>query len=278
MRTFHHNELGSTPLFACQYDMRFSYCLYVPGNFSADTAKEYSLAAVVHGSGRDAPKYRDCFMDFAEKNNCIVLAPLFPCRVCDENDLSSYKFLVWDGLRFDLVLLAMVQEVEDKYGIDAAKFLLFGFSGGGQFAHRFFYVHPNRLMALSVGAPGVVTLPEGTRDWCVGVKNQEALFGIPLQIDGMKSVPVQTVIGEEDTETWEITISSDSRYWQEGINDSGANRHDRLVSLRRGLEGLGVNVRHDTVKGVGHHGYDVLAPVYDFFENVLKATRAGDVA
>ncbi|MEX0299850.1 MAG: alpha/beta hydrolase [Kordiimonas sp.] len=273
MSNFHHDELGSTPLFACQYDRRFSYCLYVPDNFGASSAQDYALAVIVHGSGRDALKYRDCFVEFAEKNKCIVLAPLFPCRVCDENDLSSYKFLIWDGLRFDQVLLAMVQEVADKYGIDARRFLLFGFSGGGQFVHRFFYVHPERVMALSIGAPGVVTLPDETRDWYVGVKNQEALSGVPMQTEGMKDVPVHTVIGEDDTENWEITIPQDSRYWMDGINNSGHNRHDRLASLRKGLQELGVTVRHDVVKGVGHYGYDVLEPVYDFFEEALKASR-----
>ena len=41
-------------------------------------------------------------------------------------------------MRFDLLLLAMVDEVERKYGIDARRFCLFGFSGGGQFVHRFY--------------------------------------------------------------------------------------------------------------------------------------------
>jgi len=267
--TLHHNELGSTPLFACQSDKRFSYCLHVPEAFTTEAASGWSLAVIVHGSGRDAPRYRDCFKEFAEANRCIVLAPLFPCRVCDENDLSSYKFLIWDGLRFDQVLLDMVREVEQKYQIDAERFLLFGFSGGGQFVHRFFYVHPERLSALSIGAPGVVTLPSDDSDWWVGVQNQKKLFGKGLNWEAMTRVPVQTVIGEDDLDTWEITIAPTSRYWMDGINDTGSNRHDRLQSLRVALEEGGVDVRHDVVPGIGHQGYDVLDPVISFFDDVL---------
>ena len=33
------------------------------------------------------------------------------------------------------------------------RFALFGYSGGGHFVHRFFMLHPQRLWALSIGAP-----------------------------------------------------------------------------------------------------------------------------
>ena len=44
----------------------------------------------------------------------------------------------------------------------------FGFSGGAQFAHRFLYIHPGRLRAVSLGAPGLVTMLDETRAWWVG--------------------------------------------------------------------------------------------------------------
>lgn len=59
--------------------------------------------------------------------------------------------------QFDHVLLAMVDEIA-PLPLAAGRFLMHGFSGGGHFAHRFFSLHPRRLLGASIGAPGMVTL------------------------------------------------------------------------------------------------------------------------
>ena len=59
-------DFGATTFFASQFDQRFSYCLYVPKNYSESEDKLYDLAVIVHGTGRTASQYRDRFADFAE--------------------------------------------------------------------------------------------------------------------------------------------------------------------------------------------------------------------
>ncbi|MDQ3692435.1 MAG: alpha/beta hydrolase [Chloroflexota bacterium] len=265
---------GRTAMFACQFDQRFSYCLYVPRGYDEDGATTYPLAVIVHGSGRNATEYRDAFIDFAEHEQCIVLSPLFPCGIIEPGEVNNYKYITYHDIRFDHVLLAMIDEAAATYRIEADKFLLFGFSGGGHFTHRFFYLHPNRLLGLSVGAPGVVTLLNHDRDYWVGVRDFEAVFGAPLDLDGMRRVPVQLVIGDDDTETWEITISPTSRTWMPGAEDAGVNRQDRMSSLKASLEQHGIDVRQATVPGVGHEGFKVLEPVKSFFSEILGRHRA----
>jgi poly(3-hydroxybutyrate) depolymerase len=85
------------------------------------------------------------------------LAPLFPSGIIDPSDEDNYKFIKYHDIRFDHVLLAMIDEVAIKYRVNKDRFLLHGFSGGGQFVHRFFYLHPKRLMGVSIGAPGRIT-------------------------------------------------------------------------------------------------------------------------
>lgn len=263
-------DRGKTTVYACQYDLRFSYCCYVPDDFSPATAGEYGLFVAVHGTGRAMTAYRDGFAAFAEKNRVIVLAPLFPAGITGPGDLSSYKFIVAGDLRYDLVLLAMVEEVRQRYGLPDDRFALFGFSGGGHFAHRFFYLHPQRLTAVSIGAPGVVTLLDFDHDFWVGVRNLDAVFGRSIDLPAMRRVPVQMIVGGDDTETWEITIRPDSRLWMEGADLAGANRIDRIAALRDSFTRHGIAVRHEVVPGVAHSGIAMMPMIEQFLADALR--------
>jgi pimeloyl-ACP methyl ester carboxylesterase len=162
----------------------------------------------------------------------------------------------------------MIDELSTIYRLRADRFLLHGFSGGGHFAHRFFYLHPRRLRGVSIGAPGVVTLLDEEQDWWVGVRDLEVRFGIPLDIPAMREVAVQMVIGGDDTETWEITIAPGHPRWMPGADCAGRTRLERMMALRESFERHVIAVRHDVVPGVGHEGYRLLEPVQDFFVGV----------
>ena len=116
-----------------------------------------------------------------------------------------------------------------------------------------------------------MTLFEEERDWWVGVRDLEELFGIALDVPAMREVAVQMVIGGADTETWEITIAPGHRLWMPGADDAGRTRLDRMASLRASFERHGIAVRQDVVPGVGHEGYKLLEPVKAFFSEVLAA-------
>lgn len=261
--------VGSTPFFACQYDPRFSYCLHVPRAYVEDARSTYPLAVIVHGTNRPAAEYRDAFADFAEAYGCIILAPLFPAGITAPWELGSYKFIRAGELRYDHVLLAMVDEVAARWRVETGRFLLHGFSGGGHFAHRFFYLHPDRLFAVSIGAPGVVTLLDRDHDYWVGIRNFEDYFGAALDLETMRRVPVQMIIGADDTETWEITITPESPRWMPHANLAGVTRMDRLRSLRASFEQQGIAVQFVAVPGVAHEGFRLLDPVKSFFANAL---------
>lgn len=265
-------ERGETAYNACQADQRFGYYLYVPMHFSFESAPSYALVVLVHGTSRMPQMYRSLFTQFAEEHRCVVLAPLFPVGIIEPREVNNYKFIKFHDIRYDLVMLAMIAEVATRYGLDVGRFLLHGFSGGGHFSHRFFYLHPRRLLGVSIGAPGMVTLLDEDQDWHCGVRDFEQQFGVALDYPSLREVPVQTVIGAEDTDTAEITISPDSRLWMAGVNDAGRTRLDRIASLRASLERAGIHVRHDVVPGVAHQGYQLLEPVKEFF----AATLAGD--
>ena len=267
-------DLGATPVMACKADPRFSYCLYVPQTLGQG-GEPPELVVAMHGTGRGFTGYRDAFEEFGRWNNCVVLAPLFPIGVCGDDNRDGFKYMREGEIRYDRVLLAMVAEVEARYGLSFARFALFGYSGGGHFAHRFLLLQPQRLWAVSIGAPGSVTLLDPTRDWWVGTRDMAALFGTAPDIAAMRQVAVQMIVGAADLETWEITHRPGGRNFMPDANHAGATRPERLAALRKSFEDAGIAVRFDLVPNMAHDGLRAVPRVQDFFAEAMAARRAG---
>jgi poly(3-hydroxybutyrate) depolymerase len=265
-------DLGPTAIFASKADPRFHYCLYVPP--SVGQGAKVELLVAVHGSTRTSfLEFRDGFAEFGRWNGCAVLCPIFPVGVRGDGARSGYKYMAEGDIRYDQVLLAMVAEVAEKYGQDWSRFAIFGYSGGGHFAHRMAILHPQRLWAASVGAPGSVTLLDPTRDWWVGIRDLPARFGIAFDAAALAKVPVQMVVGDADLETWEITHQPGSAYWMEGANGAGRTRPERLKALAESFRAAGVRVQLDILPGVSHDRMRVLGKVKDFLAGVLAGRR-----
>ena len=260
---------GRSSIYACRADQRFSYCSYLPESYKEEDGEKLPLVVLVHGSQRNAAILRDQFIDFAEANRVFVLAPLFPAGIEDPEDLHNYKYIDYRGLRFDLLLLKMVEELSQIYWIKTDRFLLHGFSGGAQFAQRFHLLHPNRLMAVSVAAPGTVSLLDDKFEWWAGTRSMKTKLGIDLDLEAIAKVPVQLVVGDQDVETWDITVSETSAHYVCGANASGTTRIERIKSLKASYEAQGVTVRFDLVAGVGHQGAPLQPAVMSYFYEVL---------
>lgn len=265
-------DLGHSTVFAARTDPRFSYCTYAPPP-SGNEKYPKELVVVMHGTGRAFTEYRDAFAEFAKWNDCIVLCPLFPAGPQGDGNRDGFKHLQEATIRYDQILLDMVDEVAEKFGCDFSKFALFGYSGGGQFVNRFSLFHPERLWAVSIGAPGSVTLLDFNQDWWVGVRDFEQKFGKPLNLDALKALPVHMVVGKADLDTWEITHREGGKFYMAGANDAGRTRPERLESLRKSFVASGVDATLDLVDNVPHNGLACVDKVQDFFAAVLRALR-----
>lgn len=265
--SFRYYVSGATTVFALQADQRFSYAMYVPAQ--AQTAEEgLPLVVIQHGTGRSSGQYRDLMAEFCERHGVVALAPLFPAGIEDPNDLHNYKFLEYRGIRFDELLLSMIEEVAERVPIDTEKFMLHGFSGGGQFAQRFLFVHPQRLSAVSIGAPGRLTMIDNTQDWWLGVRDFETRFGRSLDIDAIRRVPIQLLVGELDVETWE-TLDRSSSNWVDGLEKQGANRRERLENFRLNLADHDIDSQIDIMPGEAHNGRAAIPFANEFFARHL---------
>lgn len=257
---------GATPLFASRYDQRLGYCLYVPDSLPRERA---TLVVIVHGTERNATHARDHMASFAEQSGALILAPLFPAGLIDPEDLHNYKFIEYQGIRYDHALLAIIDEVAARYPIATDRFYLHGFSGGGQFAQRFFYLHPDRLAGLSIGAPGRITRLDDSLPWWLGTKDIEDRLGAPIDLDALRKVPVLMVAGADDTDTWEINNPGEPN-WMDGAEKAGLTRVDRLHTLEQDFRAHGIDVRFEIVPGVAHRGSPLLPAVQAFFAGLMS--------
>jgi pimeloyl-ACP methyl ester carboxylesterase len=265
-------DLGRTTVYASTQDPRFSYCLYVPPEFQSSSVQP-ELVAVVHGSLRTFMDFRDQFDDFGTAHNALILCPLFPASVRGDGNADGYKYMSEPGIRYDEVLTSIVDEVSDRYGIGFNRFAMFGFSGGAQFANRFLLLRPERLWAVSLCAPGSVTLLSDKDDWWVGTRNLESRFGAALNNNELSRVPVQMLVGSVDLDTGEITHRVGGRYWMPGANKAGRSRPERLEALRSSLFEAGIHVTHEVLYGIGHDPVPLIARAKQFLALQLAQLR-----
>src|SRR5262245_32687063 len=162
-------------------DSRFSYCAYRPS--TAIAAGTPQMLVAIHGSDYLHESMCRYFAPLADETQCVVLAPLFAPTTGDSPDPNGYKFLRSSYAAYDRVLFDMIDDAAARFGATAQRFFLYGFSGGAQFAHRLFYAYPERLLALGIAAPGMVTLLDPTRDAWVGTQGLGKHIGRDRDVD-----------------------------------------------------------------------------------------------
>ncbi|BEI79850.1 hypothetical protein CcaverHIS002_0103790 [Cutaneotrichosporon cavernicola] len=242
-------------------------------------ARGFPLLVVMHDSSRDAEKLRDAWAALAEEEGVVVLSPHFPCDIKFPDGPDNYKRLVWETsageeVRYDAVLLDMIDCVAAEWGcIDTRTFSLVGFSGGGQFVHRFLYLYPERVHAVSIGAPGRATplidadWPEGIRDAPTTVSRQVGVplpnapesdepaipGGRPISVSALAertrcgAVAVQLLIGSEDT--W--------RPVQPDGSLAAHSRFDATQAVAKSFDDAGIAYEFTVVPGVKHEGHRI---------------------
>ncbi len=169
-----------------------TYFLYVPPGVTESTP----LFVTVHGWSRNAEEHAAGFLPYAERYGVVLLAPLF-----DAKGVPGYQRLAsrQKEVRADQVLEALIEEVGALYGLNTAVFRLFGFSGGGQFAHRYAMAHPERVAKLGLGAPGWYTFPDPAQSYPRGIGPTSLLPDISFEPWRFLKIPAKVFIGELDT-------------------------------------------------------------------------------
>ena len=225
------------------------YYLHVPRSY--DGSVPLRLLVVVHGSGRSAERYAERFVDCADRQRAVVLAPLF-------DDEVEYQVLgVGDRERADRRLLKLVDEVAEEYLVASDRFDLYGFSGGGQFAHRFLYFHPERLRSVVIGAPGTVTLPTDRFEWPAGLGGLKKEADASVDLERVRRARIMLLVGAEDVDDEDLNESD----WAMRFGDT---RVERVRRLHTSWKNRAIPHTYLELRGVGHEVDRTIKPASEF--------------
>lgn len=222
------------------------YYLYIPRS----AGKRPPLMVSIHGISRNARQHAKLLSSVAELYGVIVLAPLF-----SKKQFPDYQRLgrLRCGPRADLALDRIVGEVLYLTGADTERLYLFGYSGGGQFAHRYAMAHPERVAGVVIGAAGWYTMPQSENSFPHGVGLCRDLPSLRFDSSRFLRVPMTVIVGDRDTDR------------DPGLNKSekidrlqGRNRIERAYTWAKTMNlvaksrGMTEHFRVEVLSGVDH--------------------------
>jgi pimeloyl-ACP methyl ester carboxylesterase len=156
-------------------------CIHVPAALGNSGAK-MRLMVVVHGYGarRNNARGRQRVRDFTtlwgrevDGRKWIVMAPHF-----DEKRFNGdYQRLNRAGLRADVRLNRLIKAIGAQgrpLDVNTKKIFLLGFSGGGQFVHRYVAFHGQKVSRAVIGAPGWFMWPDVDLPYPIGMGEPHA--------------------------------------------------------------------------------------------------------
>ncbi len=222
--------------------------LYVPENLDASLAP----LVAVHGVGRGARNQASQFMQRAQAQGRLVIAPVF-----DAQRWPGYQRIAAHGQRADLALLTLLDSVTFQTGVSTRRVVMFGYSAGAQFAHRFAMLHPHRLEHLCVCAAGWYTWPTATEQRFpqgTGVAPRRRLGeAVAGNLGRFLQIPLRVAVGERDNVVDALTRSNDLLDAQQGTHRlQRAQRWVQTLEQLAAERGLRPNAQLTVLPDAGH--------------------------
>lgn len=204
---------GSTPMpdppmaqepgqLAAAEDLYGTFYAYVPTTVPDNP----EILVLVHGTPQedqtaeeDAEYYATKWIDFAEEQGYILIAPAFnqedfSSRLGD-HAMSGYRGLFGREIGADEWVLRLVKAHQEAFGSTDKQFYLYGHSAGGQFAGRFLVTHPESVKKAVISSAATYPQPSTEIAWPFGMGELHA--DIEWDSDTIKHVDV-----EPDKEKW----------------------------------------------------------------------------
>jgi dienelactone hydrolase len=213
-------------------------------------APQARVVAIVHGISELPRQHLEHFAPLAERQGVVLVAPHFARpRFRDYQRLGRGS----RGARADRALERSVEEVARETHGRAGRFFLFGYSGGGQFAHRYAMAHPQRVAAAVVASAGWYTFPDAERFYPRGIRDRGDLAGVRFEPNAFLRVPLLVTVGARDVERDASLRQSEALDREQGR--SRVERAERWVEAMREAarqHGLPPAVALRRLEGVGH--------------------------
>lgn len=250
------------------------YYLYIPKEIAQNPTLATEIVAIIHGysgqangdKGKNiALKNLKRFRDYADQNNALLIAPHFNEKLFD----SDYQRFNLDAKRSDIRLINLIKHTKKTFpNLEETQINLFGFSGGGQFVHRFCAFHPNMVKKAIISGSGWYMWPTHSIPYPLGFNLDK--FPNVLTIDTKLFVQCDmlVLIGEDDKRQGSFRIE------YKGYNLNDMQGRDRVTRARNWVnairsyaisQGVTSNIQLVTVPDVEHRTTNKLMEVaFDF--------------
>jgi pimeloyl-ACP methyl ester carboxylesterase len=156
-------------------DVFGTFYTYVP----TTVPQQPEILVLIHGTPKDdtaesnAHYYATNWIDFAEKNSLILIAPAFnqedfSSRFGD-HAMSGYRGLFGREIGADEWVLRLVKAHQQAFEMEDEQFYLYGHSAGGQFTGRFLVTHPEWVKKAVITSAATYPQPNLEVAWPFGM-------------------------------------------------------------------------------------------------------------
>ena len=218
------------------------------------------IVFVMHGGGRNAEDYLNAWIEIAQKNNVLIVAPEFENKFAKyiTNDYQEGNLFTFFGTRNPkkewayTVIENIFNHIKSINTITNENYDIFGHSAGGQFVHRMILLMPEARIRTAISAnSGFYSLPKENLEFPYGFKNTE----IDLKPELKKAYKKRLIIllGELDNDPSLGTFRTTDLAMEQGAYrlERGANFYKANKELKN-KNNWEFNWTIDTIKNVGH--------------------------
>jgi pimeloyl-ACP methyl ester carboxylesterase len=178
-----------------------SFFTYVPASCDVDAP----VLVFVHGYNRRVQEQLRLLRPLADRTGRALVAPYFSRELQPRYQRLGRGS---DGRRADGFFDDCVAEATAALGLRAQPFVLLGFSGGAQFAHRYAMLRPGRVAQLIAIAAGWYTFPDSEEPFPRGLDVRRKLRRADLNPEHFLAVPTTVIVGEDDCDDVNVRRSA----------------------------------------------------------------------
>lgn len=214
------------------------------------------IVFVMHGGGRNADDYLNAWVELADKNKLLIIAPEFENKFSKytTNDYQEGNLFTFFGTKNPKsewafsVVENIFDHIKSVNNITNEQYDIFGHSAGGQFVHRMVMLMPESRIGTAIAAnSGFYTLPDENLEFPYGLKNTET--------DLQKAYQKRLIflLGELDNDPSLGTFRTTDLAMEQGAHrlERGTTFFNANEELKN-KNNLAFNWEMDTVENVGH--------------------------
>lgn len=243
---------------------------YVPANVERAKAP---IAFVMHGARRDPQRYREQWIDQADRGGFIIIAPEFSrddfprAQGYNLGNAIDRETGEWrdEALWSFSAIEPIFDEVVARLSGEQSRYTIYGHSAGSQFVHRFLFFKPDaRVKRYLAANAGWYTFADPQTDFPFG------LGGLPIDEETLRAALAKDVVvllGDQDADPQHSSLNRSEGAMRQGQHRFARGKaffeQAREIAAQNDWE-FGWSMR--VIEGVAHSNGGMARGSYDLIE------------